>query len=107
LTFTDAPDGWHNADLQVRAMIFGNNGAVVDQATYDRAIQLRGDTYEKALGEGLMLQFDIPVKRPGAYQVRVAARDVPTSRIGAVGQFVEVRTRQSSTALSGIVMDGG
>ena len=107
LTFKDTPDGWHNADLQVRAMIFGNNGAVVDQATYDRTIQLRGDTYEKALREGLMLQFDIPVKRPGAYQVRVAARDIPTSRIGAVGQFVEVPDLGNHRlALSGLVMSG-
>ena len=107
LTFNDAPDGWHNADVQVRTMIFGNNGAIVDQATYDRTIQLRGDTYEKALREGLMLQFDIPVKRPGAYQVRVAARDIPTSRIGAVGQFVEVPDLGNHRlALSGIVMDG-
>jgi hypothetical protein len=107
LTFSEMPDGWHNASVQVRAMIFGNNGAVVDQATYDRAINLRGETYEKALREGLMLQFDIPVKRPGAYQVRVATRDVPTSRVGAVGQFVEVPDLGNHRlALSGIVMDG-
>ena len=107
LTFNDAADGWHNADLQVRAMIFGNNGAVANQETYDRTIQLRGDTYEKALREGLMLQFDIPVKRPGAYQVRVAARDIPTSRIGAVGQFVEVPDLANHRlALSGLVMSG-
>jgi VWFA-related protein len=107
LTFKDAPDGWHNADLQVRAIIFGNNGALVDQATFDRTIQLRADIYEKALREGLMLQFDIPVKRPGAYQVRVAARDIPTSHIGAVGQFVEVPDLGNHRlALSGIVMDG-
>jgi VWFA-related protein len=105
LAFSDAADGWHNALIQLRGVIFGNNGVMVDQATYDRKISLRGDTYEQALREGLIMQFDMPVKRPGAYQVRVAAQDVSTHKVGAVGQFVQIPDlTKHELALSGLLL---
>jgi len=105
LQFTETPDGWHDAALQVREMVFGNNGIIVDQQTFDRKVSLRGETFEKALREGLMLQFDMPIKRPGDYQIRVAARDVTTSKVGAVGEFVQIPDLTNhQLALSGIVL---
>ena len=105
LVFSETPDGWHEASLQLREMVFGNNGAIVDQQNFDRKVSLKGATYEKALREGIMLNVDLPIKRPGAYQVRVAAMDVSSSKVGAVGQFVEVPDLSNNRlALSGIVM---
>lgn len=105
LVFDENADGWHAAKLQLREMIFGNNGAVVDQQTFDRTVSLKGQTYEQALREGLMIHFDLPIKRPGAYQVRVAAMDVTSSKVGVAGQFVEVPNLSNGRlALSGIVM---
>jgi hypothetical protein len=107
LTFRDTPEGWHEASVQLREIIVGNNGAIADQQTFDRTISLRGDTYEQALREGIMFHLDLPVRRPGAYQVRVAARDVATSKVGAVGQFVEIPDlNNGQLALSGIVLGG-
>jgi hypothetical protein len=71
-------------------MIFGDNGAIVDQQTFARKISLRGETYQKALRDGFMIRFDMPVKRSGAYQMRIAALDVTTSKVGAAGMFVQV-----------------
>jgi hypothetical protein len=49
----------------------------------------------------------MPAKRPGAYQVRVAARDVAPSRIGSTGQFVAVpNLKNKRLAASGIVLRG-
>src|SRR5258705_3276155 len=107
LTFTESADGWHNSSIEVRGIIFGNNGSIVNQVTHPRTLSLRGDTYEQVLREGISVQFDMPVKRPGSYQVRVAARDVSSSRIGAAGQFVAVPDLNNHRiALSGIVMRG-
>jgi len=90
LTFVDAADGWHESKVELRGIIFGNNGEVVDQASHLTTLRLRGQTYEQALREGISLHFDLPVKRPGSFQVRVAARDIASSRIGSAGQFVSV-----------------
>ena len=108
LLFEETPDGWHDAKIQLRGIIFGNNGGVIHQQTFDRKISLRGETYERALRDGLMMQFDMPVKRPGDYQVRVAALDVTSSKVGAAGMFVQVPDLTNShLALSGIVIGGG
>jgi len=91
--------------VEVRAMIFGNNGVVADQFTHENTLRLRGQTFERALRDGISMQFDMPVKRPGAYQIRVSARDVASSRIGSAGQFVSVpNLNDQRLALSGIVL---
>jgi VWFA-related protein len=90
LTFADAPDGWHKVVMDVGGMIFGDNGQVVAEQRRTHTLTLRGETYERALRDGLDFTLDLPVKKPGAYQARVAVRDAATSRLGAAGQFVEV-----------------
>jgi VWFA-related protein len=95
LTFADAPDGWHKAVIDVGGMIFGDNGQVVVEQRRTHTLSLRGQTYEHALRDGLDFALDLPLQKPGAYQVRVAVRDAATSRLGAAGRFVEVPPRGS------------
>jgi hypothetical protein len=57
------------------------------------------------MANGIGLSFDMPVKRAGAYQARLAVRDRPTSRIGTAGQFVVVPDlRNKRPAVSGIIL---
>lgn len=57
--------------------------------------------------QGLRLRFDMPVKRLGPYQVRIAVQDRTSSKLGSTGQFVEVPDlRNNRIALSGIVVRG-
>ncbi|HEY6806662.1 MAG TPA: VWA domain-containing protein [Pyrinomonadaceae bacterium] len=105
LTFTTTADGNREATVQIRSILFGNNGTVVNQTTFDRKITLSPGTYERALNEGILFKFDVPVKQPGSYQLRVAASDVATNRVGSAGQFVEVPDLvNKSLAMSGIVV---
>jgi VWFA-related protein len=105
ISFTTTADDKREASIQIRSMLFGNNGALVDQATYDRRLSMPGKIYEKALEQGILFRFDMPVKRPGSYQLRVAASDIKTSRVGSVGQFIEVPDLEKKTlAMSGIVI---
>ena len=106
LTFSEAAEGWHNASIELRGVIFGDNGIVVDEVTHSRTLSLRGQAFERALREGLSVQFDIPIRKAGSYQVRVSAR-LTSSRIGAAGQFVTVPDLNNRRlALSGIVVRG-
>jgi hypothetical protein len=51
------------------------------------------------------LRLDVPVKKPGAYQLRVAVRDANTGKIGSANQLVQVPDlEQKKLALSGIVV---
>ncbi|MFL6228302.1 MAG: VWA domain-containing protein [Pyrinomonadaceae bacterium] len=107
LTFEDVPDGWHKAVIDVGGIAFGDNGRIVTERRRTETLSLRGKTYERALRDGIDFTLDLPLKRPGAYQVRVAVRDSATARLGAAGQFVEVPALSSGQlALSGLVING-
>ena len=104
LTFT-SENGRHQAAIELNGVIFGDNGAIVEQISRNASLSLSEDDYQQAMSNGMGMGFDIPVKKPGSYQVRVAARDLPSSRIGSTGQFVDVPDlRKKQVAVSGIVL---
>lgn len=106
LTFVKANDK-HEAKIELHGVIFGDNGIVAEQITHTSVVSLPDKDYERALSEGIRIRFDMPAKRPGAYQMRVAARDVASSRIGSAGQFVGVpNLKNKQLAVSGIVLRG-
>jgi hypothetical protein len=107
LTFTEQPDGWHQAVFDVLAITFGDNGVVLDQLARTQTLRFRGKTYENILKEGFTYNIIVPVKKPGAYQLRTALRDTGTERVGSASQFIEVPDlKKNRLALSGIMMKG-
>jgi VWFA-related protein len=104
LTFSDRPDGLRAANIEVKAMLFGDNGRVIQEVNQRGSIGVAPNTYDRTLREGVIYTFDLPAK-VGGIQFRVAVRDVATGRIGSAGQFVDVPNLQSGLlAMSGIVM---
>jgi len=106
LTFQDDGEGWRKVTVEMRGIIFGNNGRPLDEIVVTPTVRLRQNAYEQAMRDGLVLRFDMPVKRPGSYQLRVAARDLVSSRLGSAGQFVTVPDPNREFAMSGIVLSG-
>lgn len=108
LTFKEAPDGWREAAIDVVAMTFSDNGAVVDQVGHAQTIRVRNDTYQRFLQNGLAYNLSVPVKKFGAYQLRVAVRDTTTGKFGSAGQFTEVPDlTKDRLSLSSIVISSG
>lgn len=100
--------GRQQAALDLHGVIFGDNGSIAEQLTRAATISLSQSDYETALRYGMQLTFDMPVKRPGAYQVRIAARDKASSRLGSAGQFVAVpNLNNKAFATSGVVLGVG
>jgi len=98
-------DDRQHAAVELHSVVFGDNGMVVNQSTRSATLNLSQSDYEYALRNGLQIVFDIPVKRAGSYQVRIAARDRSSSHIGSAGQFVAVPDlTKKKLAVSGIVM---
>jgi len=49
----------------------------------------------------------VPVKKPGAYQLRMSLRDSATDKIGSASQFIEVPdVKKDRLALSGLILRG-
>lgn len=106
LTFTEEPDGWHKTVFAVMAVTFGDNGLVVDQISRVHTMRVRGAVYQRMLKRGFVYFLTVPIKKPGAYQLRTALRDEGSSRVGSVSQFVEVPDiKKNRLTLSGILLN--
>jgi VWFA-related protein len=107
LAFSDDADGSHKVVFDVAAVNFGADGRVVDQLTRTQTLNVSKDALQQVLRDGLLYSLNIPVKQPGAYQLRVAVRDATRGSVGAAGQFVEVPDVSGNRlALSGVVLNG-
>ena len=91
--------------LEIHGVLFGDNGIPAEDVTHGLTLSLKEAEFEKAKREGLRLRFDMPARRPGAYQVRIAVREGYAYKIGSAGQFVAVPDlRNKQLALSGVVL---
>lgn len=110
LSYTSV-NGQRETSLEVHGVVFGDNGAVIDRVKRDIVLSMGETEYQQAMRDGLpdavRLRFDMPAKKPGSYQVRIAVRDRTSTKIGSAGQFVAVPDlNDKRLALSGIVLRG-
>lgn len=104
LTFTKV-EGGNQATFEVHGAIFGDNGTIVEQVVRSATLKLSDEDYEYAMRHGVMTGFEMRVKRPGAYQMRVAVRDKTSAKLGSAGQFVVVPDlKNKRLAVSGILL---
>lgn len=107
LTFADEPDGWHKSVFDIIAVTFGDNGVPVDQVSRTHTVRVRGETYKRVLRDGFVYVVTVPLKKPGAYQLRVALRDTDSDRLGSASQFIDVPDiKKNRLALSSIIVRG-
>jgi VWFA-related protein len=105
LTFTDEPDGWHQATFDVVAVTFGDNGNVVDEISRTDTFKVRGEGYQEVRKHGFVYFVVLPIKKSGAYQLRTVLRDHDSQRTGSASQFVEIPDlKKGRLALSGIMV---
>jgi hypothetical protein len=107
LSFTKEPDNTHKAVIDFVAFTFGDSGRVIDSQIRTDTIRINDDTFEKVKREGIIYTLDLPVKKAGGYQLRVAVRDTVSQRIGSANQFIEVPDlKKNRIRLSGLVLTG-
>ena len=106
LTFTDEADGSKKAVFDVLAVGFGDNGVSVDQISKTYTMSLKKDVYDRFMKSGFVYDFSFPIKKAGAYQLRVAMRDHGSGKVGSANQFVEVpNLKKNRLTLSGIGLE--
>jgi VWFA-related protein len=104
LTFTEE-GGFHHTTIDVMAITFGDNGVPIDQLGRTYQIKLSDDDYKRIMRQGLVYNITVPVKKPGAYQLRVSLRDSASDRVGSASQFIEAPDiKKKRLALSGLVV---
>lgn len=107
LKFREEAGGWHSASFDLVAVAYDDAGKVAGQLGRTRTLRTRGEDYERLVREGFVYFIDLPLKKPGGYQLRAALRDSATGRVGSAGRFVEVPDlKDGRLALSGLMVSG-
>ena len=105
LVFSDEPDGWHKATIEITAGLYGADGQQVDFADKTWNLTAKGKTYEYMQKNGIAFLMNVPVKQPGVYQMRLVLRDTANGQLGSATQVIEVpNVRDGKLALSGILL---
>ena len=106
LSFTKEANKMRRANFDIVAMTFGDNGTPVDQVTKNYTIQVSEEDYQKLLNKGFIYNLFVPIKKPGAYQFRIALRDSASEKVGSASQFIEVpNLKKKRLTLSSIVLN--
>ena len=99
--------GWRQAVFEIMAVTFGDSGRVVDQDDRPYTVRLPESDFQRAAEAGLVYTVTLPIKKPGAYQLRLAVRDTATGKVGSVNQFIEVPdVKKGRLTLSGVTLRG-
>lgn len=107
LTFDKKDDGRYRAPLQILATLIDARGAAVEGKMYTFSLQTAKEPDEAMRQAGFACNVDLPATRPGAYQLRVAVRDVGSTLTGTGYQFVRVpNLTTTKLALSGVALQG-
>lgn len=107
LTFNQQPNGDYVTVVNVAATVHDVNGAQLERSARSDTLRVKGSEYEFALKSGIAYTLDVPIKKNGAYQLRLAVLDEASERLGSATQFIEVPDlRKNRLELSGISING-
>ena len=106
LTFKKLPDGRHRTEFDIVAITLNDAGKIMDERAKNFILTFEDEKYKKFLERGVVTTFSLPIKKPGAYSVRLGFRDVATERVGSANQFIEVHDlKKNNLTLSGMVLE--
>lgn len=107
ISFSEEPDGSRKAVVEIVAFTFGNNGEIVGREARGYNLSVRSEGFQKLLDQGFVYALNVPIKKPGGYQLRVAVRDARAERVGSASQFIDVPdVGRNRLTLSGLVVSG-
>lgn len=106
LVFKKLPNGDLQANFDILAITYGDNGVPVDKNNASGSTLVKADQLERVKKDGIAYSFIFPIKQPGAYQLRVALMDRESTEVGSANQFIEVpNLRKDGITMSGIVLE--
>lgn len=106
LSFVKGADGKLTTSFDLVISTFGENGVPVDGERSKFTFATTEQGVELVKRSGLIHNVVVPVKKPGAYQLRVAVRDTASGRVGSAYQFIEVpNLKKNRLTMSGVLLE--
>jgi VWFA-related protein len=107
ISFSEDQDGLRKGEIEIIAFTLGSNGEIVGREARGYNLNVGAEGFQKLLDQGFIYVLNVPIKKPGGYQLRVAVRDVRAGRVGSASQFIDVPDiGKNRLTLSGLVVSG-
>lgn len=90
ITFTDEPSGFKKAVFDVVAVTLNEKNEVVDEFNRTHTYKVEAAAIPLIKQNGLVYATDVPVKKAGNYNFRLAVRDVQSKMLGSASQVIQV-----------------
>lgn len=102
---TDEPGDNKKISLDIYAYVFGPDGTPVKELKKNFEFGVKNSSLDRLNEKGIIFPMNVPIEKPGAYQLRMAVRDTRSGKIGSASQFIEIPDLKKNTlTLSGIVV---
>jgi VWFA-related protein len=107
ISFSEEQAGQRKATIEIVAFTFASHGEIVGREARGYNLSVRSDGFQKLLDDGFIYALNVPIKKPGGYQLRIAVRDPRAERVGSASQFIDVPDiGKNRLTLSGLVVSG-
>ena len=105
VTFKDTENGKRRAAVDVVIAVYDSDNKVAGSKDQTFTMDATAKQIENSLGNGLNYQIDLPIGKPGAYQMRTAVRDVNSEKTGSANVFVQIPDyNKPKISLSSVVL---
>ena len=105
ITFVDEPNGFKKAVFDVVAVTMNEKNEVVDEFNRTHTFKIEAAAMPFIKQNGMIYTTDVPVKKAGNYNFRLAVRDANSKMLGAASQLVQVPDlKKSKVFLSGLTI---
>ena len=103
ITFTDEPNGFKKAVFDVVAVTLNEKNEVVDEFNRTHTFKVEAAAMPVIRQNGLIYTTDVPVKKAGNYNFRLAIRDTNSRSLGSASQAIQIPDlKKSSILISGL-----
>ncbi len=107
LIFKDESDGQKKAVIDVVAVTMDEKNNVVDEFNRTHVLKFDAATAARISRDGLIYSTDIPIKKSGSYNFRVAVRDTNSNMIGTAAQIVQIPDlKRADITVAGLTIAG-
>jgi VWFA-related protein len=104
LTPEDIAGGRKRLVLDVLAGIWGENDKAIAAVDKTFTIEKTPAEMERAVSQGLAVEVDVPVPKPGGYQLRSAVREPGSGQSGSATAFVQIPDFNRRLAISSVLL---
>jgi VWFA-related protein len=106
LKFTDESNGFKKAVLDVIAVTLNDKNEVVDEFNRTHTFKFEAAAIPYIKQNGIIYTTDVPVKKAGNYNFRLAVRDENSRLLGSAGQAIQIPDlKKSKIYMSGLIVN--